>query len=288
MGLKKFFSNRFNKYLVIFLAVLAVFLVFYGQGDVQTIAEDGDIESVSVPFLGEIDVFSFSLPVLAIILGLVDGFNPCAMWVLVFLISLILSLNDKKKIWVIVGSFIFASGVLYFLFMTAWLNVFLFVGYMRPVTVLIGLFAIGVGLSDLKCYFKPGPLVCDVSSSGSQKKTMGRINDIVHSPLTWASVFSIIVLAFLVNSIEFACSAGIPAIFTQVLSLSNLSGLQYYGYILLYDLFYMLDDMIIFSLAAFAVSSSFTTRYTKLNKLVGGIIILILGIVLAFMPGILR
>jgi len=288
MGLKKFFSNRFNRYLVIFLAVLAVFLVFYGQGDVQTIAEDGDIESVSVPFLGEIDVFSFSLPVLAIILGLVDGFNPCAMWVLVFLISLILSLNDKKKIWVIVGSFIFASGVLYFLFMTAWLNVFLFVGYMRPVTVLIGLFAIGVGLSDLKCYFKPGPLVCDVSSSGSQKKTMGRINDIVHSPLTWASVFSIIVLAFLVNSIEFACSAGIPAIFTQVLSLSNLSGLQHYGYILLYDLFYMLDDMIIFSLAAFAVSSSFTTRYTKLNKLVGGIIILILGIVLAFMPGILR
>ncbi len=288
MGLKKFFSNRFNRYLVIFLAVLAVFLVFYGQGDVQTIAEDGDIESVSVPFLGEIDVFSFSLPVLAIILGLVDGFNPCAMWVLVFLISLILSLNDKKKIWVIVGSFIFASGVLYFLFMTAWLNVFLFVGYMRPVTVLIGLFAIGVGLSDLKCYFKPGPLVCDVSSSGSQKKTMSRINDIVHSPLTWASVFSIIVLAFLVNSIEFACSAGIPAIFTQVLSLSNLSGLQHYGYILLYDLFYMLDDMIIFGLAAFAVSSSFTTRYTKLNKLVGGIIILILGIVLAFMPGILR
>ena len=92
-----------------------------------------------LPFLGRTDLTAISIPVLAIVLGLIDGFNPCAMWVLVYLISLILSVNDRKKIWLIVGSFVFASGVLYFLFMTAWLNAFLLIGYFRPLTIIIGL-----------------------------------------------------------------------------------------------------------------------------------------------------
>lgn len=270
---------------MIFLVVLAIFLIFYSQDDAQTVSENG-ITSITIPILGEIDVFSYSLPLLAIILGLVDGFNPCAMWVLVFLISLILSLNDKRKIWLLVGSFVLASGILYFLFMTAWLNIFLFLGYIRPLTIVIGLFAIGVGINDLRAYFRPKPLVCDVGDK-SKGKTMSRIEKIVHSPLTWASVLSIIVLAFLVNSIEFACSAGIPAIFTQVLALSDLSALQHYGYILLYDFFFMLDDLIIFSLAAFAITTEFATKYTKFNKLIGGVVILVLGIILAFAPGLL-
>jgi cytochrome c biogenesis protein CcdA len=75
-----------------------------------------------VPFVGGIDPFGYSLPALTVLMGLADGFNPCAMWVLVYLISLIAGTQDRRKTWWLVGSFVVASGVLYFLFMTAWLN----------------------------------------------------------------------------------------------------------------------------------------------------------------------
>ncbi len=242
-------------------------------------------ETVSIPFLGNIDPQNYSIPALAVILGIVDGFNPCAMWVLVYLISLILSVNDRKKIWLLVGTFVLASGILYFLFMAAWLNVFLLLGYIRILTIAIGLGALYFGVTGIKEYMAGGA-VC--KSDSSQGKTMGRIEKIVKSPVTIATLLGIIALAFIVNSIEFACSSALPAIFTYVLSISNLPAVQYYMYILLYDFFFMLDDLIIFSLAAFAINSAIGAKYVKYCKLIGGIILVVLGFVLAFAPGLLR
>jgi len=246
----------------------------------------GDFE---LPFIGKTDLTEFSLPVLAIILGLIDGFNPCAMWVLVYLISMLIGVRDKRKLWIIVGSFVFASGTLYFLFMAAWLNIFLLVGYIRILTLLIGLVALGGGVLNLKDYFtKKDALTCEVGDEESHEKVMQKIQKIIAKPVSIAIIFSIIALAFVVNSVEFVCSSAIPAVFTQVLSLSGLSTLQHYLYILLYDFFFMLDDLVIFGLAAFAISSSLGDKYAKYCKLVGGLILAVLGVLLLFAPQLLR
>lgn len=113
------------------------------------------------------------------------------------------------------------------------------------------------------------------------------IRQIVESPLTWMTIFGIIGLAFVVNSIEFVCSSALPVIFTQTLTLSGLPTPAYYGYILLYLFFFMLDDIIIFSLAVFAVSSSYGHKYARYCKLIGGIILVVLGFLLVFMPDLL-
>jgi len=245
--------------------------------------------SIDLPFIGSLKPAEWSLLALSIVLGLIDGFNPCAMWVLVYLISIVISLKDRSRLWLIVGSFVFASGVLYFLFMTAWLNAFLFVGYFRPVTIFVGLVALGGGILSLKEFIQnpKGTLECKVSDADDKKKTISAINNLVNSPLTFATILGVIVLAFTVNSIEFVCSAAIPAVFTQVLALSNLSGLEYYGYIFLYVFSFMLDDLLIFGLAAFAVSSEFGQKYAGYCHVVGGIIMFILGIVLVFFPSML-
>lgn len=241
-----------------------------------------------LPFIGRTDLTSVSLPILAIVLGLIDGFNPCAMWVLVYLIGLLMNVNDKKKFWLIIGSFVLASGILYFLFMTAWLNAFLLIGYMRPLTILIGLVALGGGAISLKEYFSQGPLVCKVGDAESHKKTSDKIKHIVAQPISLAIIISIIILAFVVNSVEFACSSAIPAIFTQVLALSDIGVLERYAYILLYDLFFMLDDLIIFGLAGLAVSGGIGDKYAKYCKVIGGIIMTLLGFILLFAPQLLR
>jgi len=241
--------------------------------------EPGD--GIVLPIIGEIVPADYSLPVLAVILGLVDGFNPCAMWVLVYLISLIATLRDRKRIWLIVGSFVLASGVLYFLFMTAWLNAFLFIGYVRPVTTVIGLVALGGGILQIRGFIETkGAIVCEVTDEESRKKTMTRIQKLVSSPITLGTIAGIIALAFLVNSIEFVCSAAIPAIFTHVLSLASLTTFQYYGYILLYVVVFMLDDLIIFGSAAIAMTSSLGDRYAKYFRPVGATILIILGALL--------
>jgi hypothetical protein len=250
-------------------------------GDCPPPAGEEPGDGIVLPIIGEIVPADYSLPALAVILGLVDGFNPCAMWVLVYLISLIATLRDRKRIWLIVGSFVLASGVLYFLFMTAWLNAFLFIGYVRPVTTVIGLVALGGGILQIRGFIETkGAIVCEVTDEESRKKTMTRIQKLVSSPITLGTVMGIIALAFLVNSIEFVCSAAIPAIFTHVLSLASLTTFQYYSYILLYVVVFMLDDLIIFGSAAIAMTSGLGDRYAKYFRPVGATILIILGVLL--------
>jgi glutaredoxin len=251
-------------------------------------AETG-FSDYELPFLGRTDLTGWSLPTLAVVLGLIDGFNPCAMWVLVYLIGMLIGVKDKKRIWIIVGSFVLASGILYFLFMTAWLNIFLLLGYIKILTIIIGLVALGGGILSLKEYITTkGALTCKVGDEESHEKTMKRIDRIITQPLSWAIILSMIGLAFVINSVEFACSAAIPAVFTQILSLSGLSAAQHYAYIGLYVLFFMLDDLIIFGMAAFALGSSFGERYAKYCKLLGGIIMTMLGLIMLFAPHLLR
>jgi len=259
------------------------------ESDVVTQEVKSGYSDFELPFIGRTDLTTYSLPVLAIVLGLIDGFNPCAMWVLVYLIGLLIGVKDKKRIWIIVGSFVLSSGILYFLFMTAWINIFLLVGYIRILTLLIGLVAIGGGILSLKEYITTkGDLSCKVTDEESQEKTMGKIQHIIKQPISISIIFSVIALAFIVNSVEFVCSAAIPAVFTQVLAMKSLPVLQNYAYIALYTLFFMLDDIIVFGMAAFAIGSTFGEKYAKYSKLIGGVIMATLGTIMVFAPQLLR
>lgn len=254
----------------------------------QDLGEEQSLKDFELPFVGKTDLTKYSLLTLSVILGLIDGFNPCAMWVLVYLIGILIGLNDKKKIWLIVGSFVFASGILYFLFMTAWLNVFLLLGYMKIITIIIGMIALGGGILSIKEYITTkGEIICKIGDYNEHKKTMKKIDKIAMQPITIGLILSIIGLAFVVNSVEFMCSAAIPAVFTQILALKNL-GLMHYFYIAIYTFFFMLDDLIIFSMAAFAVNTSLGNKYAKYSKLIGGIIMVVLGFVLLFAPNLLK
>jgi len=233
---------------------------------------------IDLPIFGEIDPAHYSLLALTVVMGLADGFNPCAMWVLIYLISVIAGLRDRAKIWWLVGTFVLTSGVLYFLFMTAWLNMFLVVGYARPLTELVALVAIGFGISHLyDLVWTRGVIECEVGDLEQRQNTMSRIRDAVAAPIGVASLFLIIGLAFAVNAIEFICSAALPAIYTHVLALSDVSIAGYYAYITLYVVFFMLDDLIIFGLAAFAIQRIINTRYAMLSRLAGSVVLIGLG-----------
>lgn len=244
-------------------------------------------DTINLPGIGETDIGSWSLPLLTIIIAAFDGFNPCAMWVLLFLISLLLGMKDRRRMWILGITFIVSSGFVYFLFLSAWLNLFLFIGVIASVRIFIGLIAILSGSYHLREWHINKSGACKVGSTEQKKRIIDRLRSVTEQKTFWLAFGGIIVLAFAVNLIELVCSAGLPAIYTQILSMSDLSGFQYYLYLLLYIAIFMLDDMLVFVIAMTTLKAfGFDGKYSRWSNLVGGIVILILGILLIFKPDI--
>lgn len=246
---------------------------------------DGLPEVLKLPIFGEIKIKNVSLPFLTLAVGLLDGFNPCAMWTLVFLITLLLNMQNRKRMWILGGAFIFVSGFVYFLFMAAWLNFILFVGFIGWVRLIIGLVAVGSGIYNLKEYFANKDATCIVEKSEEKKQTFNKLRQATQNKNFWLALGGIVLLAAAVNLVELVCSAGFPAIYTQVLTLSHLPAWQYYLYLVGYIFFYMLDDMAVFVIAMITLRlTGSSNKYTRASYLIGGALMLLLGLLLIFKP----
>ncbi len=240
---------------------------------------------VKLPLLGEVNALSFSLPILTIIMGALDGFNPCAMWTLLFLISLLLGMENRKRMWILGTAFIVASASVYFLFMSAWLNLILFLGFVIWIRMLIGILALAGGGYSIKEFIFNKDSGCKVAGDEKRQKTFERLKLAVQQNSLWLALGGIVVLAFAVNLVELICSAGLPAVYTQVLALNEMAGWQYYSYILLYIFFFMLDDLFIFFVAMITLEmTGITTKYAKASRLIGGLVMLAIGLMLIFKP----
>lgn len=250
--------------------------------------EVNGVSTFTVPILGKIDAKKVSLPLLAVIIGFVDGFNPCAMWVLIFLISMLMGMHNKKKMWALGLTFLATSALVYLLFMVAWLNIAVSVTGIMWVRLLIALVALIGAFVNLKSFYKSikeKDSGCEVVDNSKRKKLMARIKKFTMQKSFIIAMLGVMALAFSVNLIELACSAGLPLIFTQILALNQLGNLEYMIYILIYILFFLLDDIIVFVIAMVTLElTGISTKYTKYSHLIGGIIMLLIGLLMIFKP----
>ena len=245
-------------------------------------------ETLKLPLFGNIRTKNLSLPALTFFIALLDGFNPCAMWTLLFLISLLLGMHDRKRMWILGGSFIAASGFAYFLFLTAWLNLLLFLGFIFWIRILIGLVALGAGAYNLRDFIVNKEGGCEVTGDEKRQKIFEKLRKISQQKQFLLALGGIILLAFAVNLVELVCSAGLPAIFTQILTLNKLPGWQYYLYLLFYILIFMLDDLIVFFVAMVTLQAiGIESKYARASRLIGGILMLLIGLLLLFKPELL-
>jgi cytochrome c biogenesis protein CcdA/glutaredoxin len=247
-----------------------------------------DNSNMTLPFFGEIDTKKSSLFVMSSILGFIDGFNPCAMWVLLTFLIILSQIGDRRKMVYLAGLFILAEGIMYFLILNVWYQTWDFIQLDQWVTPMVGVIAIGGGGYFLYKYYKnkDGHLTCEVTSLEHQQKTVAKIKEVVSKPITIITTLAVLGIAFSVNIIEFACSVGIAQSFTKILELNDLSFILRQWYIFIYSLFYMADDFLIFGLAIFGYQK-FTTvgaKYSHLSSLVGGILMIILGLLLILKP----
>ncbi len=245
-------------------------------------------DPVRLPLLGLVDTASVSTLQFSFVLGLLDGLNPCAMWVLMFLMGLLVYTRSVKKMLLVGGVFVAASALVYFAFMAAWFNLFLIIGHASWITLALGFIAAGMGLVNIKeiFFFKRG--VSLMIADGEKVRVAERIRRIINEKEVPVMVSATILLAVFVNLIELGCTIGLPAIFTKVLAAKQAGAWQKYGYMAVYNAAYVIPLAVIVSLFVCTLGRyKMTETHGKALKGVSGVLMLILGLLLMFKPEIL-
>lgn len=240
---------------------------------------------VKIPLLGTKEAKDVSIGLSTILIGTVDGFNPCAMWILLFLISMLLGMKNKKRMWILGITFLVSSALVYFLFLLSWLNLSVFLNKVLYIRVAISFFAVLFGVLQVVNFFFKKDDGCEVVGNKNRKRIIKSIQKIIKEKSFILAILGIILLAASVNIIELLCSLGLPVMFTQILAINEVSKVGQILYSLLYVLFFMIDDIIIFIIAMKTLEiKAISNKYGKYSHLIGGLIMIIIGVLMVYKP----
>jgi glutaredoxin len=243
------------------------------------------VESIQTKWFGELRIRNLGLPMFTIVIGLLDGFNPCSMWVLIFMLSLLAGLANRPKMLLIAGTFVAVEGIAYFAFMAAWLNMFLLIGLSRITELILGGIAGLAGVINIKDFwaFQRGISlgIPDTAKPG----LYARMRQILQAENILAALLGTVMLAVLVQAVELVCTAGLPALYTRILTMHQLDQWVYYGYLALYNVAYMLDDVLVLAIGVITMSHyRLQEREGRWLKLISGIVMVGLSAVMILKP----
>ena len=243
------------------------------------------LQPLVLPIFGEIDPGEWSLPAFTVVIAALDSFNPCAFFVLLFLLSLLVHAGSRSRMLLIGGLFILISGAVYFVAMSAWLNVFTLVGHLSVITLVAGLLAVVISLFNIKDYFwfKKGASLS--ISERNRKELMRRMRLLLATGSLPAMLAATFTLAIVANLYELLCTAGFPMVYTRLLTLNNLSTAEYYSYLLLYAIVYIVPLLLIMTLFVTTLGQrKLQENEGRALKLLSGNMMFALGMLLIVAP----
>lgn len=238
-------------------------------------------DEVQTTLFGTLSATRMGLPLFTLALGLLDGFNPCATWVLLFLLSLLVRMQDRRRMALVAGSFVLASGAVYYAFMAAWLNFFLVLGLSDTLRWALSALALLIGALNVKDFFAFGHGPTLSIPAAAKPGIFQRVRDIIAAPSLRASLVAAVMLAIVVNFVELLCTAGFPAVYTAVLTQHTQDPATHYAYLGLYILGYLADDGLMVGVAVAALGQrKLSERGGRWLKLLSGAVMLALGALL--------
>jgi len=260
-----------------------------GRSEERGAVGTGTGTAIDLPLLGRVEGSAVSLPLFTVIIAGVDSFNPCAFFVLFFLLSLLIHARSRGRMLLIGGTFVLFSGLIYFLFMAAWLNVFLLVGQLPVVTVAAGVIAVGIALINIKDYFFFHQGVSLTIPEEAKPKLFARMRALLRASALPTMLTGTMVLAVAANSYELLCTAGFPMVYTRVLTLTPLTPLQHYLYLAFYNAVYIVPLAVIVAFFVVTLGGQKLSEWQgRVLKLVSGTMMLVLGILLLAAPNLLN
>lgn len=252
-------------------------------------ASEKPMEPLALPVFGAVDPAKVSLPVFTIVLAGLDSFNPCAFFVLLFLLSLMIHARSRAKMFLIGGIFVLFSGMIYFLFMAAWLTVFMIIGAISAITLAGGIVALIVGGINIKDFFLFKRGVSLAIPESAKPKLFERMRRLLAAPTLPVMIGGTVVLAIAANAYELLCTAGFPMVYTRVLTLQKLSTSQYYQYLVLYNIVYVTPLALIVAVITVTLGARKLSEWQgRQLKLLSGLMMTALGVLLIVNPALLN
>ena len=243
------------------------------------------VEAIQTTWFGELRVRGLGLPLFTIVIGLLDGFNPCSMWVLLFMLSLLAGLANRSKMLLIAGTFVAVEGIAYFAFMAAWLNMFLLIGLSRITELILGSIAGLAGVINIKDFWAFQRGISLSIPDAAKPGLYARMRRILQTEDILVALLGTVMLAMLVQAVELVCTAGLPALYTRILTMQQLDRWVYYGYLALYNVAYMLDDVLVLAIGVITMSHyRLQEREGRWLKLISGIVMAGLSVVMIMKP----
>ena len=240
---------------------------------------------IALPFFGALDPATLSLPLITVILAGLDAFNPCAFFVLLFLLSLLAHQKDRRRMLLVGGIFVATSGLMYFAFMAAWLNVFQLLGALGGITLAAGLLAVFVGVINIKDFFVFEKGITLSIPEAAKPGIYRRARAILQSGNPAAMLGATVFLAIVANFYELLCTAGFPMVYTRILTLTVASPGARYAWLALYNAIYIVPLLLIVLAFVGTLSAhKLSEREGRLLKLMSGVMMFQLGLVLTFVP----
>jgi thiol-disulfide isomerase/thioredoxin len=245
-------------------------------------------EKLSLPVIGVIDTTKTSLPVLTLVIAGLDGFNPCAFFVLITLLGILIHAKSRRRMLLIGGIFVFFSGLVYFIFMSAWLNIFLLTGEIKAITIAAGIIALIIAAINIKDFFFFGQGVSLSIPEAAKPRLFDRMRRLMKATSLFSVIIGTVVLAVAANTYELFCTVGFPMVFTRALTMHKLPVFEYYIYLVLYNAIYVVPLAVIVGFFTLKLGAKkMSGRQGEVLKLVSGFMMLYLGLVILIRPGLL-
>ena len=223
------------------------------------------------------------MPLLAAVIGTVDGLNVCSIGALILILSLVLSaFKSRKKIMLYGGLFILTTVLVYGILIFAWTALFhALATYIGGINIIIGLAALGGGIFFFKKFidfYRYGP-ACEYKSNKYLTKATKKLQKAFsENEKTTLLITGIILFAFIVTLVELPCSFGLPMIYAGVLAAEGLTTTGYIAYVALYLFFYMLIELIIFTIAIITKETVFAeSKWITWVYLFGALVLIVLS-----------
>lgn len=246
-------------------------------------------DTVWIPIVGQVSADDFSLPVFTLIVAGADSINPCALFVLLFLLSFLVHVRSRMRMAMVGGTFVFFSGLIYFLFMAAWLNLFFVLGKINIITAIAGAVAMLIGIINVKDFFAFKKGVSLTLSDDASGKLIKRMKGLLNAESLPSMLTGAVVLAVAANSYELLCTVGLPMVYVRVLTLSELSPFSYYMYLVLYNVVYVIPLLTVVIIFTATLGAKKLSEWQgRVLKLLSGLMMVTLGAVLAFKPELLN
>ncbi len=245
---------------------------------------------IKLPFVGQVDLSGKSIWVSTILIGIVDGVNPCSLWVLTMLLAMIVRTANRKKTLIIGFVFLTVTSLIYALFIGGVFSVLSYVSFIKWIQAAVAVITLIMGLINFKDYFffKEG-----ISLTIDEKHKPGiyeRIRNVMnHSDNLWAMIGATILLGIGVSLVEFSCTAAFPVVWSSLVVNADVSTVTFIILLILYMVLYQLDELVIFGIAVFTMRSNrLQEKHGQILKLFSGTLMVVLSFVMLVKPSLMN